>query len=1181
MKFVYEPQSEGAVIKEKRLIGSPRTVDRWIDSATPTQLHALSKIREWAAQNEDEARITGDEVFLGNAAIARLSDTHARALGLPTSCPFAIRLESETHVKSADFRVNIRWVRQGGIPVRTKQNGAFLRNAGILYRVPSPLFEITQLAADLGQELADDDRLAAYGSLVSSLRQHIDPSINADDYLDRVTVYHAAAFSLQLGISNDELDFDPILFGREIVEETKDGSSVDEVDAALLSPRHQAIFAKNRFRSYPEARRSYVLEDGSFVVLEPALLRAMQVVREASSSDSDTRRKFISNPTGFIKAAVGDEDGSAVDEMFIETEQFSERVTGVDIWRKPVMPWIKPAPETWIPEKFGVQLGDDDPIEVPGDKVADVLKAYDTAQEDGAETFSWEGHTFPVNEQARAAFATLAELQERIEGTPAEPKRSDLDDAPDTELSAKRFLTITENLDALGYEKVFVPTTHGNMPVAVPETVKATLKSYQDVGFKWLVSSFSSGMPGVLLADDMGLGKTLQALSFLAWLRETAPSRPAPILIVAPTGLLANWKAEIEKHLTPGALGTVLDAYGAALKALRSDQSKGAEIGLGKTVLDLSEWKDAGVVLTTYETMRDFHFSFAKMPFGTILFDEIQKLKNPASQVSRAARTLNSDFKIGISGTPVENKLQDLWSIMDVVWPGFLGASKKFEQEFPAHDQTQLEQLHSIVFEASKGRPAVGLRRLKASELDGLPPKEEFILETEMPPDQAKAYASVVNTAIAARGSMSAGDSMLKTLQDLRSISLHPEAPSSGYANMDTYVSRSARLVATMKTLEAIRAKGEKALVFVESLEMQSFLADYLQRKFDLSRRPDCISGKVPGAKRQDIVDTFQSNPKGFDVLILSPKAGGVGLTITAANHVIHLSRWWNPAVEDQSTDRVFRIGQRKNVSVYLPVAVSPFGASFDQKLDQLLRKKRTLAGKMLMPPEIRDADASQLFNELTDVEIQGAPPTPPARTDRSTLAVAEAGGTAEVSPPDGTAPSIPVHGARVFTYGEGKAPCYDDMFSDLAGMRIERLELIDPYAMWRMTGQAALSRVIAELAKRASSLQRVQLVFKPPNSVGGREFETTDKALHNLRSQLAVMAQRESFLVPQIRCKERRPTKERDFHDRYVVVRFERDNSLLEREYLVSRGLDAFERHEWRVDVTIKPDATRVLEAA
>ncbi|RLB03076.1 MAG: hypothetical protein DRG59_12100 [Deltaproteobacteria bacterium] len=259
--------------------------------------------------------------------------------------------------------------------------------------------------------------------------------------------------------------------------------------------------------------------------------------------------------------------------------------------------------------------------------------------------------------------------------------------------------------------------------------------------------------------------------------------------------------------------------------------------------------------------------------------------------------------------------------------------------------------------------PEVMLRRMKEDHLEGLPSKRSEILETTMSKVQADAYSKVLAEI---RDSSSEPGSMLKALQALRSISLHP------YAALDTdidddYISHSARLKATIGILDSIYKQGEKALVFLESLDLQQLLVPYLQKRYHLSSPPMIINGKVSGQKRQERVGIFQNkNNKTFDVMILSPKAGGVGLTLTAANHVIHLSRWWNPAVEDQCTDRVFRIGQNKDVTVYYPLAVHPDSntSSFDKNLHYLLEKKRRLSRDVLTPPSGTDQDLTDLFGK-------------------------------------------------------------------------------------------------------------------------------------------------------------------------------------------------------------------------
>jgi SNF2 family DNA or RNA helicase len=230
-----------------------------------------------------------------------------------------------------------------------------------------------------------------------------------------------------------------------------------------------------------------------------------------------------------------------------------------------------------------------------------------------------------------------------------------------------------------------------------------------------------------------------------------------------------------------------------------------------------------------------------------------------------------------------------------------------------------------------------------------------------MPAAQAAAYAAIVQQGVASAGERGA---MLGILQNLRKASLIAEDPGPEGLT-DAFVAASARLRALTRILDQLRDTGEKALVFVEFLDMQELLIPYLQRRYALPRPPLRISGEVSGALRKSRVDQFQKGPAGeFDVMLLSPKAGGVGLTLTAANHVLHLTRWWNPAVEDQCTDRVYRIGQKRPVTVHLPLAIHPEfpDHSFDRNLHALLEGKRTLSRSVLAPPTASDNDIANLF---------------------------------------------------------------------------------------------------------------------------------------------------------------------------------------------------------------------------
>jgi HJR/Mrr/RecB family endonuclease len=262
---------------------------------------------------------------------------------------------------------------------------------------------------------------------------------------------------------------------------------------------------------------------------------------------------------------------------------------------------------------------------------------------------------------------------------------------------------------------------------------------------------------------------------------------------------------------------------------------------------------------------------------------------------------------------------------------------------------------------------------VKADHLDGLPKKHIHVRRRLMQGIQAQNYSDIVTRAKAPE----AGP-VLETLHFLRGVSLHPTwPPATEIVDPKSFIEQSARLTETFIVLDEIAARREKVLIFLESLDLQEHIALIIQKRYKLARRPMQINGEVSGEKRQNLVDKFQSEVGSFDVMILSPRAGGVGLTLTSANHVIHLSRWWNPAVEDQCTDRVYRIGAERDVHVYYPLAVHPLysDSSFDELLHALLERKRLLSNRMLVPPVDSEADRRWFANHL-------GRPTPRPRSD-------------------------------------------------------------------------------------------------------------------------------------------------------------------------------------------------------
>jgi len=940
-------------------------VSEWPRAAPEAGQAALALAR--ALDNDGQISEEAEGIVLPPQIVARLDEADAFALGLPPATSITLQLNSGGSLAEGTIKVDTKWVRRGGLPVRADIAGARLREGGRVGRIPEPIYSAFQAVLAVNAADDPDQRRAAFAELRSTLGDDIGTGIEADGFLERVRIAYAANFSLNAKTDHGRFDFDPVLFSRN-VSESAEGDLVDEEEASLLTPQDNQHFQR-RFRGQDGGRRSYLLSDGTLLFLDPMLGKALDIVRAKQVGTSQEKREFLRSPQRILREelkldAAGDDE--AADRLFIETQQFSERVSGIEVWQKPVLPWIKPKPNSWLPEGFGLRIGDPPDarhVELAPGEAETIASEVETAIDAGKETIAWRDESIPATPATLQAARAIADLEREI-ADEVEGRASDRTERESVDIF---FLQVGENFEQLDYARLPRPDAEVQDFDApgLPKGLKSEPKPHQVQAFAWFAEAWERRMPGVLLADDMGLGKTFQALMFLLWLRSKTP-HPKPVLIVAPTGLLRNWQAELSQHIDAELMGPVVEAFGANLRNFRLEA--GSDIRGGTSRLDVSEWNDAGIVLTTYETMRDYHMSFARIPFAAIVYDEIQKLKNPASQMTRAAKALNGTIQIAMTGTPVENRLQDLWSIADTVYPGFLGSSREFESSFPANDLERLGDLQHRLIERDKELPPFMLRRMKDEILTGLPEKKARKYPVEMPAAQAQAYDLVLARARALRESGEQG-AMLKVLHMLRGTSLHPSPPR-GISNIDEYIGQSARLKKTFEILEEVKQRGEKALLFCEDLEMQAFLAMAIQERFSLERRPMCISGKVAGHKRQEMVTAFQSSPASFDVLILSPKAGGVGLTITAANNVIHLSRWWNPAVEDQATDRAYRIGQTRPVTIHIPMAVHPDEAigpsSFDQRLDALMERKRSLSRGLLMPPE-SDRDVEDLLSDVLD----------------------------------------------------------------------------------------------------------------------------------------------------------------------------------------------------------------------
>jgi len=435
---------------------------------------------------------------------------------------------------------------------------------------------------------------------------------------------------------------------------------------------------------------------------------------------------------------------------------------------------------------------------------------------------------------------------------------------------------------------------------------------------------------------------------------------------------LVNWEEEVERHVQPRQFGQLVRLYGSSIATSMRRGQRGTDIATGLPHLDL-DWLDEAIeegrahrywILTTYTTLTNYQHSLGTIPFSAVVFDEIQAAKNQDTIRSNAVATVNADFRIGLTGTPIENTTFDLWTIMDRLAPGALGAGKAFRERYGTATEDNMTELHTRIFKPQGSLPPLGLRRTKDEVARDLPTKTRRLHPREMPAPQAREYES-------ARSKLATGGrgAALKMLHHIRSVSVHP-----GFSSPDsheTFVALSARLQETMAILSHVRAAGERALVFIEHRDVQFRFAEVVRQKFGMAQ-VEVINGSTPIRKRQEIVNRFQTHlidDRGFDLLILGPKAAGTGLTLTAATHVIHLSRWWNPAVEEQCNDRIHRIGQTRPVTIHVPMAIhNGFREhSFDCLLHSLMQRKRRLAARALWPMGDTDEDASRLQTMLNN----------------------------------------------------------------------------------------------------------------------------------------------------------------------------------------------------------------------
>jgi uncharacterized Zn finger protein/superfamily II DNA or RNA helicase len=521
-----------------------------------------------------------------------------------------------------------------------------------------------------------------------------------------------------------------------------------------------------------------------------------------------------------------------------------------------------------------------------------------------------------------------AKILKQLE-TPPHATANQLLQAALSEYDGEHFIEVSEGV------KTLLQAMQESIEVAPPETLQATLRPYQQVGYAWMYKNAQLGL-GSLIADDMGLGKTLQVISLLLKFKEEGRLDAKKALVVVPTSLLTNWNKEIQKFAPLLKVGT----YHGSKRHLPQNG-------------------EVDVVITTYGVARTEVERINQLDWYCLVIDEAQAIKNVHAGQTEAIKALEAELNIAMSGTPVENRLAEYWSIMDFVNPNYLGTMVEFSERYSnpierENDQQRLDAFRKVT------APFI-LRRLKSDKsiIQDLPDKVEQNYLANLQPGQSELYQKTVNDIIREL-KMYKDDPktrqglLLKLMGTLKQVCNHPYQYLGSGGSQPVHSGKSQLL---MDLLTRIDQQGEKTLIFTQYRKMGRLLKRWIKERF--GKEPMYLHGGCSRAERDAMVEAFQ-NDKQERIFILSLKAAGTGLNLTAANHVVHYDLWWNPAVEAQATDRAYRIGQQKNVQVYRFITQG----TLEEKIDAMIQSKKDLADRTVSLGE-------QWLGDLSNEELE------------------------------------------------------------------------------------------------------------------------------------------------------------------------------------------------------------------
>ena len=863
------------------------------------------------------ATIGENEIKVPFECIYLLSDIDMKLLDVPPYYNKGMRLLSDGTLKEADFKYRIELVtsvpdgeliqfKRVGNVIESPSGRSLLHDAQ--YRLMEKVDEFNNTDAIMKDLAFNLRQFAVIKALAKECGCYL------DSYLENENVY--APESIKLSVNKD---IDGIKVLPSLPIEQNDSFQRSFERSRMLMPMYSV-------QNEEGERTRIIFDTEQRNQLEPLKQRKCRF------NTKEEIRDFIEHPTQYFDP-----------DLFDLSEIYSDRVIEIGIYKPKFYPFISPYRSTWIagaeietPENGTTKIE----IETE-EELAELEELIDEAEEKGMDVFPFADTMISVDD---AKF--LADMAHEQLSHPSKPIN--------TKRNGREVLIIEENADELGFEQER-PELQNEGRYTLYENdfllPDFQLKPHQREGIAWLQHLYQHHAGGCLLADDMGLGKTLQVLYFIDWHSRNNPGHK-PYLIVAPVSLMENWENEYTRFFCES-----------RLKVSRMVSSM-VPRQFNQKVIDVMQKMD--ILLTSYETLRNGQLNFCAVDYEIVVLDEAQKIKTPGTLVTNAAKALKSTFKVAMTGTPVENTLMDLWCIMDFCVPGLLGNAKSFAANYQTPLRNPDTDLEGIGNEIHNTLGLHFLRRVKSDVAKDLPSKFEVKESREMPAIQEQTYQHVINEYLSG-----IQENMLVTINQIREVSEHPYLYDDTLHDRDLpeVMESSARLQLTSVFLEQIRQKDEKVIIFSERKEIQRLLQRLVWERYNIVAK--IVNGDTPtGGKtenrhsRQACIDDFQRR-KGFNVIIMSPLAAGMGLNVTAANHVIHYSRHWNPAKEEQATDRAYRIGQTKDVYVYYPMAVSPHFQAFDVTLDELLARKSHLATSTIYPTEQAEVKVAEMGARL------------------------------------------------------------------------------------------------------------------------------------------------------------------------------------------------------------------------